>query len=227
MKLLAILSTAGLAIVNTAMAVPSLQLGMAEGDGDYINETTVARSDVFTLNAYLTPDSNNTSSDQYYISMAVTPKTGSTSQNLGYFTINGTQVNVTGDMVFGTPPLSALYPDLPDHGIFATYYKEMSFTFNGGITPDALNVQDDSKQADTLQYFQSFNIDVSGLAEGYGIHFDLYNENIKLNGDSVTKFAPPSHDAESLTHRVPDGGTTLAMLGLGLMAVDRLRRKMA
>jgi len=78
----------------------------------------------------------------------------------------------------------------------------------------------------TLKYVP-FLVDVSGMAEGYGLHFDLYNEKAYTTargnnpaGDiDADDFAPFSHDASSGTKRegpgtlsVPDGGTTAALL---------------
>jgi hypothetical protein len=76
-------------------------------------------------------------------------------------------------------------------------------------------------------YFASFDVDVSSLAPGHEIHFDLYNTSIK-NGDiDVSKFAPFSHDAETNSTPVPEPGTLLLMgAGLtGLYFSRKLKRK--
>ena len=54
-------------------------------------------------------------------------------------------------------------------------------------------------------YWVAFTVDVSGLADGYSIHFDLYNTDVRdCRGKeacstvvSADDFAPFSHDAQS------------------------------
>jgi hypothetical protein len=132
-------------------------------------------------------------------------------------------------MVYGTPPaetfMAADAGDLAKHGIFPTYFKEMPFTFNPFNRAGAYNVQDDPgtltpNPLGTL-YYASFNVDATGLAAGYGLHFDLYNTVTKNGGDIDSRlFAPFSHDAECCT-KVPEPGTLLLLgsgfLGLGVV----------
>jgi len=87
-------------------------------------------------------------------------------------------------------------------------------------------------------YYAKFDVDVSGLVAGYGLHFDLYSEKLiqKCANNTCTvtdidasQFAPFSHDAEGMhmVTTIPEP-ETYAMLfaGLGLMGfVARRRRK--
>jgi hypothetical protein len=69
--------------------------------------------------------------------------------------------------------------------------------------------------------YNAFNVDISGLAAGYSLHFDLYDRDLKRS-----VFAPFSHDAQSgSTVPVPDGGTTVALLGGAICALGAFRRR--
>jgi len=211
------LAAAGLIASASAYALPTLQLGIAGATYDNTTETSVATSNPFTLYAFLTPDKNNDLTDTYRIAIALTPQT-STAGNYGTFTIDGgTPIDVTADMVYGTPPLETIHDqlsdpgDLPTHGIYDTYFFELSFTFDGSNEAAGLDVQDNADLSGldlsgSGMYYQTFEIDISGLADGYGLHFDLYNTAICTNdkgqcqvvGDiDQTQFAPFSHDASS------------------------------
>lgn len=234
---------------GTANAVPVLQLGIAGGTYNWSTQTVVATSSSFSLFAFLEPNSSNTLSDTYYLSMAITPQI-STPADLGSFTFNGTTVNVTSDMTYGTPPIdefsaSADAGDLPSHGMFPTYFKEVGFSFSSSNQSGVFNTQDHpgwGPQAGSGMYYASFDIDTSNLVTGYAIHFDLYNTTLctrsKANcagniDTDLTKFAPFSHDAQSMTSvppppppAVPEPETyALLLAGLGLLGFTALRKK--
>lgn len=104
---------AGMLAAGSAMAVPGLQLNFTGGIYDPApSETVVFSGASATLNAYLLASTRNTLDDTYYLAIALTPQI-STPSNLGSFTIEGTTVNVTADMVFGTlrPKRWAAMPD--------------------------------------------------------------------------------------------------------------------
>ena len=225
-----------------ASAIPVLQLGIAGGTYNSATETIVSSGPNFSLYAFLLPNSSNTLTDTYYLSMAVTPQI-STPANLGSFTVNGSTVNVTSGMTYGTPPLDAIFPghdagDLATHSIFPTYFRELGFAFSSANKSGAFNTQDHPSwgpQSDTGMYYQRFDIDTSNLASGYEIHFDLYNTMLCINGRGqcsgagdidITQFAPFSHDAQSgprVPTSVPEPGTVL-LLGLGLLGLGFARK---
>ena len=139
---------------TSAFALPVLQLDSPDGtyvgaDPDPVkNESTVVMSDQFTVYAYGTPSGNTSATDiidgSYVMSIAVVPQTIPPGGNLGSFTINGQTINVTADMVFGTPPVETLGGDqgtdpgdLPTHGVFETYFIEVEVDFVAGdqVTP--------------------------------------------------------------------------------------------
>lgn len=245
-------------------ACPSLQLDIAGGTYNTTTQTIVATGKVFTLYAYLiidgSPPRTALLEDTYFISAAVVPKTAPPGEDRGTFTFGGAEIAVTGDMVYGVPPLEANLTsapdcgDLPDHGIFETYYEEFGFKFlqpgetvgadgtaagtgvtdnlTGGVADTfsytkgvsgQYDTQDDTgigPQPGTGMYYVALNIDTSNLNAGTAIHFDLYNEKVKTGDTDVNKFAPFSHDAQS----VPEPGSLL-LIGSGLLGLALFRRK--
>jgi hypothetical protein len=228
------LAVALLVSAGGVLAVPTLQLTIQGGTYNNGTETTVATTNPFTLYALLTPQNNCDTAcltallaDTYYVSAAVVPMTGPTGASLGSFTFDGATVNVTGGMVYGSPPLETVLSlvgsdpgDLASHGIFETYFTEFSFTFDGTVstTPfDAQTTQPANALVDTNggMYFVPFTVNVSGLTAGTQIHFDLYNSSVVackndncVAGDiDVDDFAPFSHDAQSSSSSSSSTGT--------------------
>lgn len=249
--LAALIGVAGLALLpQDANAVPppsvgggpTLQLGIAGGIYiGYPDETVYSTGPSFALYAFLLPDSSNTLSDTYYLSMAVTPKV-STPATLGSFTYNSNTVNVTSDMTYGRPPIDAFSSgsdsgDLAPHSIFNTYFKEVGFSFSSGNQSAPFNTQDNPSwgpQPGSGMYYNLFNINTSNLAVGYQIHFDLYNTKLctsdhgscgGVTDTDITQFAPFSHDAQSAM-AIPEPETYAMLLaGLGLMGFVARRRR--
>ncbi len=226
-----------------ANAVPTLQLDIAGGGYDHGTETITTPDNIFSLYALIKPDSKNTLSDTYYISVALTPQVHG-SASLGSFTFNGSTINATSGMSYGVPPLEAILSadkgDLPTHSIFPTYFKEFGFQFNSANRIASYNSQERAEDGGAINtayasnggmYFARFDVDVSSLSPGHELHFDLYNTSMKSGDVDITKFAPFSHDAETTsretTHSVPEPATLL-MMGSGLVGIyfsRRLRRK--
>ena len=214
---------------NVAFALPSLQLDIAGGSYDSATETIVSSGDPFTVYALLDP-ATLSGGGTFYLSAAIMPKTSVGA--FGSFVVNGTTYSA-GNMIYGNPPSLAIHnsDELASHGIFDTYYAEIAFTFDADSKALAYNAQDNpgsfAADADGSLLYQAFNIDMSGLAENYNVHFDLYNLRVDKKGNvEVDQFAPFSHDAQGGT-QVPDAGASVALLGVALLGLEGFRRRFA
>ena len=127
-------------IIGSANATPTLQLDADPAifvDG--IDPDTVATSDIFTLYALLDHnkieaiDTDWENTYNFFIAAALTPPTADAG-NYGSFEFDGEEINVTTDMVFGTPPVALLADDIPPGGLYETYYKEFAIEFDVIIT---------------------------------------------------------------------------------------------
>lgn len=221
---------------SMSWAYPTLQLDASSGVYVYgTTESTVVSANSFTLYALFDGSKGAIPSGTFYISAAITPKIGPTAVDFGSFTINGTTYSSSvalgnpGYMQYGGPPVDSLFPDLPYHGIFNTFYAEVPLVFSLSSKANAYDVQT-QPGVPVLNpagefYYHSFTVDVSNMGGGYNVHFDLYDEIIHGKKKSVM-FAPFSHDVET-NHRVPDGGMTLAFLGISVTSLLAFRRKLA
>lgn len=230
-----------------AGAVPALQLDILGGTYDTASETIFApASNTFSVYAYGLGSLSGVLSDNFFLAMALVPAS-STPSSLGSFayTVNSITitVSVTGDMTYGYPPLETILGgagfdpgDLPLHGMYPTWFAEAKFKFSAANQSGVYNTQDHpgwGPQPGSGMYYQRFDFDISGLPVGYGIHFDLYSENVCTKGKGqcsapgdidVAKFAPFSHDAQAMV--IPEPSAYAMMLaGLGALGFFARRRK--
>lgn len=245
---LAVICSALILAAARAEAYPILQLDIIGGHYDSATQTIVSGGRDFTLVAVLTPKSSRPLSEYldqtFYISAAVTPQTGPDDVSLGSFSWNGTNFDVTDDMLYGTPPLEAggfagADPgDLGSHSIFPTFFQEFSFQFS----PDQRTVSYDSAAnpsgltptgaTENVSYYALFNVTTSLVADTE-IHFDLYSTLISkcrtdpsacgVIDEDIASFAPFSHDAES-SHKVSEPGS-MALMSMGLFLAGRVIRR--
>ena len=206
------------------LAIPVLQLTIDGGTYNTSTETTVTSNKIFNLYSLLTADS---AAGDYRLSIAVVPAlTVGAGGDYGSFTLNGTVFDVTGGMVFGTPPLDTFgRPDsLPTHGIYDTYYTEFGFNFNSAQASNPYDVTDTGNigvipVAGTGAFWKMFEFNVTELTANTLLHFDLYRVD-PTTGTlfSANSFAPFSHDAEDgpPSNNVPEP-QILILLGMGLI----------
>jgi hypothetical protein len=231
-----------LGAATNVQAYPLLQLDIAGGQYDTDTKTIVATSNPFTLFAILTPGRHDPTlllDKTYYISAAVSPAWGG---DLGSFTWNGSQVDVTGDMVYGKPPIEAFGElQVADHGdlvnhqgdLYPTFFTEFAFQFS---SLSRINTYDSSLDRSGPvnnpigeSYLAAFAVDTTNLNPNFVIHFDLYNDLVKACGAEesgivsdpncldidIRNYAPFGNDAQSPP--VPEPASML-LLGGGLVA---------
>jgi len=234
-----------LGLTNAGWSVPILQLDILGGTYDSVTQTIIAPNDgdpnLFTVRALYDYTAKPGLANKFYLSAAIVPST--TATTFGSFDIGTTTYSASSGMVYGNPPFNDPAGagkdagDLASHGIFPTWYAEVSFSFLNGQTVASYNTQDDSAgPAGSLLRYVDFQVDIANLFQlpnlsGYAVHFDLYHESNKASDWDVDKFAPFSHDAQSLTVRtpppppVPDGSTTITLLGMAMLGLGVIQRR--
>lgn len=210
-------------MVGSGYALPNLQIDISGGEYDILTETIMATSTDFTVYALAKNDMPITNIN-YSLVIAVTPQVES-AMDLGSFTLDGEEILVTEDLTYGTPT-NSFGTELPEHGIYDTYYFEKTFTFNSASLATGYNVADDpggfEANSNGELYYQAFTFDISGLESGYGLHFDLYSEDGSKGKNGAIIFAPFSHDGEAQS--VPEP-TFFALFGLSFVFVAAFQQK--
>lgn len=220
-------------VTKPAFGVPLLSLDIAGGTYDSAAETIVAQGNPLTLYALFNTQAGQ-ASGTYYIAAAIVPKTQNPpTTSFGSFTINNVTYSAA-NMSYGNPPASITEGsrDLQSHGIYDTHYFEIAFTFDASKRAELYNTQDNpggfQQDAAGAMLFEDFEIDITGLAAGYQVHFDLYNIGTDKRGnETVQDVAPFSHDAQSGSLSVADTSSTMILLGMALLAIEGMRRRIA
>lgn len=252
--------TAGFAAIlfaGTAFAEPALQIDIDGGTYDLTTEDVVTSSTTFTLLALCSPSGTQSSADcvagtDYYLSIALTSDSPISDVGGDYGSIDitvfgvTTTIAITGDMVYGVPPVDEYLQlhdsgDLPSHGVFPTWFTDVLMNFdddntcgpnNYDVSPVDGHGPGNCDRTGTNSHFVAVDFDVSGLADGFGLHFDLYDEVLLSNQSDADNdvdqegFAPPSHDASYVCceRKVPEPGS-IGLLGIGLLGLGLARRR--
>lgn len=231
MKKIAASILAGLTLAASGFALPILQLDVSGSKTyDEASQTIIANSSSFDVFALLNSSEDFDANDKYTLVAALTPRITQEDPTLdvGSFLLNGNEIDAVADMDYG------MIDGLEKHGIYETYYTVLSFDFTDATSVPAYN-SEPGESADGVSTLlrKSFTVDVSGLSDGYEIHFDLIGESTEVvtngNGKKTTtnttiKAAPYSHDAESGSTSVPEPAT-LSLLGLSLLVTGFVSRK--
>ena len=255
-----LLALLGLLASSTASALPMLQIDVLGGSYDPVSEDVYGSESLFTLNAYGKVGAVDTSA-HHYLSAAITPMAG-TGADIGSFSVDGTTYD-SSDMRYGTPPIENFEAiqghdsnDLGKHGIFDTLFLELVFKWDATQTRNGVNVEDNPgtdplTNAGNALFWNSWAFDASGLADGVGLHFDLYTVSLKNCGNSLKRDfggtlpsscvdidvddkAPFSHDAtfrpgDDPDHPLPEPSMWLVLMAglMGLWIAGRGRQKPA
>ncbi|HKQ36526.1 MAG TPA: choice-of-anchor N protein [Verrucomicrobiae bacterium] len=233
MRRFIILLGLGLSLTSSVIGVPVLSLDVGGGTYDSGSQTIIATSDPFTLYALFNTQQGKVSGT-YYIAAAIVPKTQNPPlTDFGSFKVNGVTYS-SANMAYGNPPASITEKslDLQSHGIYDTHYVEIGFTFDTSRRADLYNSAENPGGPDAdptgAMIFEDFDVDVSGLAAGYQVHFDLYNLGRDKRGNTMVKeFAPFSKDAQSGPLSVADTSSTMILLGMAMLGIEGLRRRFA
>jgi hypothetical protein len=117
------------------------------------------------------------------------------------------------------------------HGVYPTYYSTFQFNWNPANTFDNYDVSEvaGNHTGPTLDssgksLYMGFDVDISGLVAGTSLWYDLVEVN---PSGRVVGFAPFSHADQSTGSSVPDGGTTVLLLGAALSGLGLLRHKLS
>ncbi|NQU11595.1 hypothetical protein HQ590_12445 [bacterium] len=213
--------------------MPSLQLDVAGGSYDAVNEDILPGGSPFDLAMLLVEDADTKLNSTFCLSIAIvslegTGYDGITAGDLGWgsFDIGATTYSpVSAGAIYGTPPPAT--EDLPTHGVFDTRYFELAidFTAYDALADSSYNSQTGNHtyplpSGDQDMYVKFLDdIDVSGLTDGYAVHFDLYQKDGEGN---VIEKAPFSHDATSIPE---PAGFVLALAGMAVFGLIRRKRK--
>jgi len=200
---------------NAVLAEPYLQLDAYPAAYVGGEEESIVSTELdFTLYA-LVNSKKGPVGGSFYIAAALAPldPVVPPDADLGSIYLDGVEISVVSGMEYGIPAKE----DMPSHGTYPTYYYEHEFTLK--LDPAKTTALYNSQDVDLdgplsvvggeSLYFEDFEVDATGLAHGFMIHFDLYTKN--ADGTLADK-APFSHDV--LAMPVP-GAVLLGILGLG------------
>lgn len=126
----------------------------------------------------------------------------------------------------GTIPTLSDGSTLPNHGAFGPniawrQYALGDFTLTDSPTGDFIDAFPTTFSAGGSQ-INAYDINIGGTGS---VHFDLYNSVQSGNGKFRAVNAPFSHDADG-GGQVPEAGSTAIMLGMALMGIAGIRRKL-
>jgi hypothetical protein len=201
---------------SSAMAVPSLQIGDADGGvcGNYdtFSEDCLVGG-LFTVTSL--------EAGAGYVVFSAVPMTMDDTFDIAPM-IDGTPLALV-DSGYGAPPLED-DNSLPGHGIFDTYFEVYRLDFSSP-TVAVFNTEPGNPTDFTIGYIETIDLYLTALTDG--LHIDLFrcDTGSVEGGDCDVKggdFAPFSHDATYVP--VPAAVWLFGSGLLGLVGVARRKR---
>ncbi|MEN8106513.1 MAG: choice-of-anchor N protein [Pseudomonadota bacterium] len=201
---------------SSAMAIPSLQIGDADGGTCNVYDITAEDCIVggqFTVTSLEAGDA--------YLVFGAVPQTMSDTFTIDPM-IGGASLTLV-DSGYGDPPFEDTN-SLPPHGIFDTWVEVYALTFDSAAT--VYNTQPGNEGDSAPGYIETIDLYLTALTDG--LHIDLFRctfGSVEGNNCRIrngTDFAPFSHDATFVP--VP---TAVWLFGSGLLGLVAVARRKA
>lgn len=225
------------AAAPTARALPALQLWSEDGEWDNATKAWVINEPAGTftitglaLDKHLGSGKGNafrTADTTAFLTFALVSDAGFTGTELigdfGDIFVNNSVVST--NWAYGRPPIDS-NDNLPDHGVYPTWFVEYEFDF-GGFGDDIFSAKGGNNaylSVKDVGFREDFAVEVSGFSmnpdENVRVHIDLYT---KDNHAGVYRFSPDNRDVDVYLARqvsVPGPGSlalfVIAAAGFGV-----------
>lgn len=200
---------------SSAMAIPSLQVG--DADGGTCNIYDITAEDCLVGGQFTV---TSLEAGAAYVVFGAVPETGDDTFTIDP-QIDGSSLALV-EYGYGTPPFEDSN-SLAPHGIFATYVEVYRLDFDGPLVT-IYNTQPGNEGDSASGYIETIDLNLTALANG--LHIDLFrcsSGSVEGNDCQITNgndFAPFSHDGTYVP--VP---AAVWLFGSGLLGLVSIARR--